>query len=161
MKQTIISTPSAPAAVGPYSQAVKFGRMVYTAGQVAIDPATATMSTGDISEQTHRVLQNLRAVLTAAGTGLENVVKTTVFLQDMGDFAAMNAVYEQYFGSAKPARSTVAVAGLPLQAKVEIEAVAFLPSKKQREKAKEKTKKEKKEKKEKKKEKKEKRKKKK
>jgi 2-iminobutanoate/2-iminopropanoate deaminase len=128
MNKEIINTQQAPAAVGPYSQAVRAGAFVYTAGQVALDPATGRMASGDITAQTDQVLRNLSAVLAAAGTSLAHVVKTTVFLQDMADFGAMNEVYGRYFDEGRPARSTVAVAGLPLGALVEIEAVAVLPA---------------------------------
>lgn len=127
MTRTRIHTEHAPAAVGPYSQAIRTGNMVFTAGQIALDPATGKLVADDITAQTERVLQNLQAVLEAAGSGLAFVVKTTVFLQDMGEFAAMNAVYGRYFPELPPARSTVAVAGLPLGARVEIEAVALAP----------------------------------
>lgn len=130
MKKTIVHTDKAPAAVGPYSQAVKIGELVYTAGQIALDPATGQIVEGDVQAQTEQVLQNLQAVLKAAGSSLKNVVKTTVFLQDMGDFAAMNEVYGRYFDKKPPARSTVQVAGLPLGAQVEIEAVALVKKKK-------------------------------
>lgn len=126
MTRTRIHTEHAPAAVGPYSQAIRTGNMVFTAGQIALDPATGKLVPGDIAAQTERVLQNLQAVLEAAGSGLGHVVKTTVFLQDMAEFAAMNAVYGRYFPDPPPARSTVAVAGLPLGARVEIEAVALV-----------------------------------
>lgn len=127
MTRTRIHTEHAPAAVGPYSQAIRTGNMVFTAGQIALDPATGKLVADDITAQTERVLQNLQAVLEAAGSGLAFVVKTTVFLQDMGEFAAMNAVYGRYFPELPPARSTVAVVGLPLGARVEIEAVALVP----------------------------------
>ncbi len=127
MNKQIIHTNDAPAAVGPYSQAVSTGTMLYTAGQVAIDPAVGKLIDGDVTAQTHQVMRNLMAVLKAAGTDLSHVVKTTVFLQDMADFAAMNAVYAAYFGPQPPARSTVAVAGLPVRARVEIEVVAMIP----------------------------------
>jgi 2-iminobutanoate/2-iminopropanoate deaminase len=130
MKKTIVHTDKAPAAVGPYSQAVKIGELVYTAGQIALDPATGQIVEGDVQAQTEQVLQNLRAVLKAAGSSLKNVVKTTVFLQDMGDFAAMNEVYGRYFTKNPPARSAVQVAALPLGAQVEIEAVALVKKKK-------------------------------
>lgn len=129
MKKTIVHTDKAPAAVGPYSQAVKIGELVYTAGQIALDPATGQIVEGDVQAQTERVLQNLQAVLKAAGSSLKSVVKTTVFLQDMGDFAAMNEVYGRYFDKKPPARSTVQVAGLPLGAQVEIEVVALVKKK--------------------------------
>jgi 2-iminobutanoate/2-iminopropanoate deaminase len=125
-KETIV-TDKAPAAVGPYSQGIKVGHLVYTAGQVAIDPAIGKMIDGDIKAQTDQVLRNLSAVLEAAGSSLANVVKTTVFLNDIGDYAAMNEVYAQYFSEAKPARSAFAVDKLPLGALVEIEAVGFIP----------------------------------
>lgn len=126
MEKQIIATPNAPAAVGPYSQAVKIGNMVYTAGQIALDPPTRKLVEGGVGPQTEQVLKNLMAVLVAAGTNLQNVVKTTVFLQSMGDFAAMNEVYGRYFGSNPPARSTVEVAKLPLNALVEIEVIAIV-----------------------------------
>jgi 2-iminobutanoate/2-iminopropanoate deaminase len=130
MKKKIVQTENAPAAVGPYSQAVKIGKLVYTAGQIPLDPATGKMVEGDVQAQTDRVLQNLQAVLEAAGSSLSNVVKTTVFLQDMADFAAMNEVYGRYFNEKPPARSAVEVAALPLGAQVEIEAVALVKKKK-------------------------------
>ena len=126
MSKEVISTKNAPAALGPYSQAISTGSMVFTAGQVAIDPATGKLLEDDITIQTEQVLKNLTAVLTAAGSSLENVVKCTVFLQDMGEFAAMNAVYGKYFTENPPARSAVQVAALPLGARVEIEAIAFV-----------------------------------
>jgi len=119
-----VSTKDAPAAIGPYSQAVIAGELVYTAGQIAIDPATGEVVRGGVAEQTERVMANLAAVLQAAGTGLGRVIKTTVFLQDMADFAEMNAVYARAFGNHRPARSTVAVAGLPKGVRVEIDVVA-------------------------------------
>jgi len=119
-----VTTDQAPAAIGPYSQATIVGDLVFTAGQVALDPATGTVIEGGIEAQTARVLENLAAVLAAAGSSLSQVVKTTVFLTDMADFPAMNQVYGQAFGDHKPARATVAVAGLPLGVRVEIEAVA-------------------------------------
>jgi 2-iminobutanoate/2-iminopropanoate deaminase len=126
MKRRIISTEHAPAAVGPYSQAVRVGKLIYTAGQIALDPASGKLVDGDITQQTEQVLLNLQAVLKAAGSSLKRVVKTTVFLQDIGDFAAMNAVYSQFFSQVPPARSAVQVAALPLGAQVEIEAVAVV-----------------------------------
>lgn len=125
--KTAISTPSAPAAIGPYSQAVRVGDFLYTSGQVALDPASGQIVAGGIVEQTTRVLDNLKAVLDAAGVNLSHVVKTVVFLKDMNDFAAMNAVYGEYLappGTVPPARSTVEVAGLPKDALVEIEMIA-------------------------------------
>ena len=122
----IVSTKHAPAALGPYSQAIRTDNMVFTAGQIALDPATGKMLEDDITIQTEQVLKNLTAVLEAAGTNLANVVKCTVFLQDMGEFAAMNAVYAQFFTENPPARSAVQVAALPLGARVEIEAIALV-----------------------------------
>ena len=125
--KTKIATQDAPAAIGPYSQAVRTGAMVFTSGQVALDPATGAMVAGGIAEQTVRALENLTAVLAAAGLTMANVIKTTVFLKDMGDFAAMNEVYARYLapeGVVAPARSTVEVARLPKDALVEIEVIA-------------------------------------
>lgn len=120
-----IQTDNAPRALGPYSQGTQWGGLIFTAGQVAIDPATGTFIGGDVSEQTRQVLKNLRAVLQAAGSDLTRVLKTTVFLTTMEDFAAMNAVYQEYMTGIFPARSTVAVVQLPLGALVEIECVAY------------------------------------
>jgi len=125
MQRTIISTTNAPAAVGPYSQAIRIGELVYTAGQIGLDPATGTIEGRTVEEQAHQVLRNLRAVLEAAGSGLDRVVKTTVYLADIKDFKAMNAVYATYFPSEPPARSAVQAAALPLGALVEIEAIAL------------------------------------
>jgi 2-iminobutanoate/2-iminopropanoate deaminase len=121
-----VKTSNAPAALGPYSQAIKAGGMVYTSGQIAIDPETGEFSGGGIAEQTDRVLKNVAAVLEAAGSSLDRVVKTLVFLADMDDFAAMNEVYAKFFPGAPPARSTVQAARLPRDARVEIEAVALV-----------------------------------
>lgn len=121
-----IQTDGAPAAIGPYSQAIVHAGLVFTAGQIPLDPATGELIGGDITEQTERVLQNLSAVLDAAGASLQSVVKTTVFLQDMGDFAAMNEVYGRFFGEHRPARSAVQAARLPRDVRVEIEAIAAL-----------------------------------
>jgi len=126
-----ISSSDAPAAIGPYSQAVRVGEFVYTSGQIAIDPATGGLVEGGVREQTQRVLDNLKAVLAAAETTLSQVVKTTVFLKDMGDFSAMNEIYARYLageGVVSPARSTVEVARLPKDALVEIEAIALVPA---------------------------------
>lgn len=120
----IISTSDAPAAVGPYSQAVVQGGLVYTAGQIALDPETMQLVGANVARQTERVFLNLQAVLEAAGASLQTVVKTTVFLSDMNDFAAMNEVYAAHFGEHRPARSTVQAAALPKGAAVEIEAIA-------------------------------------
>ena len=125
--KTAIATNDAPAAIGPYSQAVRVGDMLFTSGQIPIDPATGKLVSGDIAAQTTRVLENLKAVLAAAGIDMIHVVKTTVFLKDMKDFAAMNEVYAKYFapaGVVPPARSTVQVAALPKDALIEIECVA-------------------------------------
>jgi 2-iminobutanoate/2-iminopropanoate deaminase len=124
MPVEFVSTAQAPKAIGPYSQATVVNGLIYTAGQIALDPATTEVVAGDVPEQTERVMQNLRAILEAAGSSLSKVVKTTVFLTDMADFAAMNEVYARAFGEHRPARSTVAVAGLPRGVKVEIEVVA-------------------------------------
>lgn len=121
-----IHTEKAPQAIGPYSQAIATGGLVFSAGQVAIDPATGELVAGDTAAQTRQVLKNLTAVLAAAGTGLGQVVKTTVFLKNFDDFAAMNAVYAEAFGDHKPARSTVEVVRLPKNALVEIEAIAIV-----------------------------------
>lgn len=126
MKRKVIATGQAPAAVGPYSQGVRAGNLVFTAGQIGLDPATGRLVEGDIESQTRQVLRNLKAILEAAGASLGDVVKTTVFLVDMADFKAMNAVYAEFFGQQPPSRSTVQVSGLPLGARVEIEAVAVL-----------------------------------
>jgi 2-iminobutanoate/2-iminopropanoate deaminase len=125
MSKQVIFSENAPRAVGPYSHAIVANGMVFTAGQVGIDPAAGQMVAGGIREQTEQALKNVRAILKAAGTSLENVVKTTVFLQDMNDFAEMNSVYGTFFSENPPARSTVQVARLPLGALVEIEAVAL------------------------------------
>ncbi|MEA2173329.1 MAG: 2-iminobutanoate/2-iminopropanoate deaminase [Blastocatellia bacterium] len=128
MKQ-IIKTSDAPAAIGPYSQAVRAGDFVFASGQIPIDPRTGEFAPGGIAEQTEQVLRNLSAVLKAAGGGLEDVVKTTVFLADMNDFAAMNEVYGRYFSEgAPPARATVQAARLPRDARVEIEVIASIKS---------------------------------
>ncbi len=120
----IISTENAPGAIGPYSQAIKAGGMVYCSGQIPIDPLTGEFVSHDVAEQTEQVLKNLEAVLEAANTSLANVVKTTVFLADMNDFTVMNDVYARFFGENKPARATVQAARLPRDAKVEIDCIA-------------------------------------
>jgi 2-iminobutanoate/2-iminopropanoate deaminase len=120
----VIATDDAPAAIGPYSQGIVAGNLVFTAGQIPLDPATGELVDGDIGVQTGRVLNNLRAILEAAGSGLHHVLKTTVYLADMNDFPAMNAVYAEAFGTHRPARSTFAVKTLPKNARVEIDAVA-------------------------------------
>jgi 2-iminobutanoate/2-iminopropanoate deaminase len=126
--QQVVHTSSAPAAIGPYSQAVKVGDLVYTSGQIPVDPLTGKTVEGEIEEQTERAIANLQAVLLAAGSSLDRVVKTTVFLKDMHDFGAMNSVYAKHFageGVVAPARSTVEVARLPKDVLVEIEAIAI------------------------------------
>ena len=126
MNKETVHTDKAPKAIGPYEQAIKANGLVYTAGQIPIDPKTANFVAGGIKEQTRQVLENLKAVLEAAGSSLDRAVKATVFLKNMSDFAAMNEIYTEYLGSAKPARSTVAVAELPRDALVEIDLVALI-----------------------------------
>jgi 2-iminobutanoate/2-iminopropanoate deaminase len=126
MIRETISTDKAPKAIGPYEQAIKIGDFVYTAGQIPIDPQTGNLIAGTIAEQTRQVLENLKAVLEAAGSSLDKVIKATVFLKNMADFAALNEVYGEYLGKAKPARSTVAVADLPRGALVEIDLIAII-----------------------------------
>ncbi|RLE34624.1 MAG: hypothetical protein DRJ61_04790 [Acidobacteria bacterium] len=123
-QRSIVSTEKAPAAVGPYSQAVRIGDLVYTAGQIPLDPATGKMVSSVIGAQTRQVLTNLSAVLEAAGSGLDSIVKMTVFMTDLGQFAQMNAVYAEFFPGEPPARSAVEVVALPLGAMIEMEAVA-------------------------------------
>ncbi|MDD9955612.1 MAG: RidA family protein [Anaerolineaceae bacterium] len=126
MSRTIISAPDAPAALGPYSHAVCANGFVFTAGQVGIVPGSGTLAEGGVEAQTRQVMENISAVLRAAGSGPERVVKTTIFLASMDDFATVNGIYAQYFPQDPPSRSTVAVAGLPLGALVEIETVALV-----------------------------------
>ena len=121
----IISTENAPGAIGPYSQAVKAGNMIFCSGQIPIDPKTGEFVSDDVAEQTEQVLRNLNAVLEAAGSSLNNVVKTTVFLADMNDFVAMNEVYARFFSENKPARATAQAARLPKDARVEIDCIAL------------------------------------
>jgi 2-iminobutanoate/2-iminopropanoate deaminase len=121
----VIATQDAPQAIGPYSQAIKAGGLVFCSGQIALEPASGTIVAGNVAQQTERVIENLKAVLAAAGSGLERVVKTTVFLKNMGDFAAMNEVYGRYFKTAPPARSTVEAARLPRDVLVEIDVIAL------------------------------------
>jgi 2-iminobutanoate/2-iminopropanoate deaminase len=128
MERARISTTGAPAAIGPYSQAIASGQLVFASGQIALDPATGQLVEGDVRAQTRRALENLSAVLQAAGSSLAQVVKTTVFLTTMGNFTAMNEVYGEFFAGDPPARSTVAVAELPRNALVEVEAVALRPA---------------------------------
>ena len=122
----IISTSNAPAAIGPYSQAIKAGNLLFISGQVPLDPATGAVVEGDITVQTRRVLDNVKAILTQAGADFSNVVKTTVFLRDMNDFVPMNRVYAEYYPENCPARSAVQVARLPKDVSVEIETIAYL-----------------------------------
>jgi 2-iminobutanoate/2-iminopropanoate deaminase len=122
--KTIISTAEAPAAIGPYSQAVRVGSTLYCAGQIPLDPKTGQIVSQDITEQTKRVMQNITAVLAAAGSSFDRVVKTTIFLTDFADFQTVNEIYGSYFKSDPPARSTVQVAALPKNARVEIEVIA-------------------------------------
>jgi 2-iminobutanoate/2-iminopropanoate deaminase len=123
--RTVVQTSAAPAAIGPYSQAIRSGDLVITAGQVGIEPGSGEIVDGGAAEQAERALRNLTAILDAAGTSPERVIKTTVFLADMADFATVNEVYSRHFSAPFPARSTVAVAGLPKGALVEIEAIAL------------------------------------
>jgi 2-iminobutanoate/2-iminopropanoate deaminase len=124
--QRIIATERAPRAIGPYSQAVAHNGLLYLSGQIALDPATGLLIEGDVAAQTERVLENLKAVLEAAGSSLGRVLKTTVYLKDLGEFVRMNEVYGRYFPENPPARATVEVARLPREARVEIEAVAWI-----------------------------------
>lgn len=128
MTKRVISTTDAPAAIGPYSQAIAIDNLLFTAGQIALDPVTMTVVSGDVAAQAEQVMKNLAAICVAAGASLQDVVKTTVFLQDMSDFQAMNEVYARHFGENRPARSTVAVRGLPRDVRVEIEAIVRLPN---------------------------------
>jgi len=121
----IISTTTSPKAIGPFSQAIRAGGFVFVSGQLPIDPATGEIVSGDISFQTERVIENLKTVLAAAGSSISKVVKTTIFLQDLGDYSAVNDVYARYFSSAPPARSTVEIARLPRDARIEIELMAL------------------------------------
>lgn len=121
-----VSTSAAPAAIGPYSQAITAGDFLFASGQIPLDPATGALITGGIAEQTHQVLKNLAGVLAAAGVGFDKVVKTTVYLADMGDFAAVNEIYATYFPQPAPARATVQAARLPRDVRVEIDLIAYL-----------------------------------
>ncbi|MCS6801856.1 MAG: RidA family protein [Chloroflexota bacterium] len=127
MDRQIIATSAAPAAIGPYSQAVGWDRFLFLSGQIPLDPATGQLVDGDIAAQTRRVMENVRAVLAAAGLDLRHVVRTTIFLADLDDFATVNAVYGEYFPVDPPARSTVQVARLPRDARIEIDAIAVRP----------------------------------
>jgi 2-iminobutanoate/2-iminopropanoate deaminase len=129
MSKKIIYTKNAPQPIGPYSQTIKLSgekSLIYTSGQIAIDPPSGVIIDGDIKTQTRRVMENIKALLEEAGTDLSHVIKTTVFLKSMDEFADMNEVYAEYFGNSKPARSTVEVARLPKDAKVEIEVIAYI-----------------------------------
>ena len=126
MNKEVVATDKAPKAIGPYVQAIKVGEFVYASGQIPLDPKTGNLVEGDIRVQTRRALENLKAVLEASGSSLDRVVKATVFLKNIGDFAAMNEVYDEFLGQAKPARSTVAVADLPRGALVEIDLIALV-----------------------------------
>jgi 2-iminobutanoate/2-iminopropanoate deaminase len=125
MKREAVSTKNAPAAIGPYSQGIKAGGFVYVSGQIPMSPDTQEMVTGDIKAQAEQVMENVGAILEAAGSSYDKIVKTTIFLTDMGDFAAVNEVYGKYFSENPPARATIAVAQLPRSAAVEVEAVAL------------------------------------
>jgi 2-iminobutanoate/2-iminopropanoate deaminase len=126
MDRNVIKTTYAPAAVGPYSQAIKTGDMVFVSGQIPLDPKTGEIVAGDVQDQTRQALNNLKAVLVASGASLSNVVKTTVFITDMGQFAAVNEIYSEFFAADPPARSCVQVGALPRGAEVEVEAIAVL-----------------------------------
>lgn len=126
MAREIVQTENAPGAIGPYSQAMKVGNLVYTAGQIPLDPATGQLVEGDVTAQSERVMQNVAAILEAAGSSMDNIVKTTCFLTDLANFAAFNDVYAKHMGDNRPARSTIQVAGLPAGAQVEVEVVAEL-----------------------------------
>jgi len=127
MPRAVITTERAPRAIGPYEQAIRIDGFIFTSGQIALDPTTGKLIDGDISAQTRRVLENLKAVLEAGGSSLDRVVKATVYLTDLSTFSKMNEVYAEYLGHVKPARSTVGVASLPLGASVEIELIALAP----------------------------------
>lgn len=124
--RTIVSTDKAPGAIGPYSQAVKTDSLVFVSGQLALDPATGNLVNGDIQSETRRAMENLRQILEAAGSSLERIVKTTLFIKDMNDFPLINAVYDEFFKQDPPARACVEVARLPKDAHVEVEAVALI-----------------------------------
>jgi 2-iminobutanoate/2-iminopropanoate deaminase len=124
VKREAVSTPSAPPAIGPYSQAIRAGGLLFVSGQIPLDPATGAMVEGDLAAQTHQVFQNLGAILHAAGASFDNVVRTTVYLADMNDFPAMNEIYAMYFSPPAPARATVQAARLPRDARVEIDLIA-------------------------------------
>ncbi len=129
MNKKVISTKEAPQAIGPYSQAIQAGEFLFVSGQIAIDPASGSLESGDIRSQTRRVLENINAILSAAGSSLEAVVKTTIFLKSMTDFSAVNEIYGGYFQENRPARATVEVSSLPKGAAVEIDAIAYIGKK--------------------------------
>ena len=124
MQKKIVATPNAPAAIGPYSQAIRIGDFLYTSGQISLDPETMKMVTGDIEVETEKVLKNIETILKADGLDLNNIIKTTVYLTDLSEFTRMNQVYEKFFSETKPARACVQVTALPKGAKVEIDAIA-------------------------------------
>lgn len=126
MKKVIISTEEAPSAIGPYSQAVKAGHFLFVSGQLPINPETGDLVSGSIKEKTGMVIENIKVILEKAGTDLDSVVKTTIFLTDMSDFSAVNSIYTRYFGNSPPARSTMQVAALPKGAEIEMEVVALV-----------------------------------
>jgi 2-iminobutanoate/2-iminopropanoate deaminase len=126
MQMDTVATDLAPKAIGPYSQAIRTGGMLYTSGQIALDPATGNLVTGSFEQQARRVLENLKAILTAAGTDFSRVVKATVYVTDLGDFQTLNSIYASYFGDHKPARTTVQVAALPKGGALEIDLIALL-----------------------------------
>ena len=128
MIKRTIQTEQAPAAIGPYSQAIRIGDFLYTSGQIALDPESGMFLSGEIEEETEQTLKNISAILQAGGVNFENVIKTTVYLSDLNDFTRMNQVYEKYFSKNKPARACVQVAALPKGAKIEIDAIASCPS---------------------------------
>ena len=124
MQKKIVAAPKAPAAIGPYSQAIRIGDFLYTSGQISLDPETMKMITGDIEVETEKVLKNIETILKADGLDLNNIIKTTVYLTDLSEFTRMNQVYDKFFSETKPARACVQVAALPKGAKVEIDAIA-------------------------------------
>ncbi|MCX7951371.1 MAG: RidA family protein [Clostridiales bacterium] len=126
MEKVVISTNNAPAAIGPYSQAIRFGNMVFTSGQIPLNPQTGELVVDDVRKAARQSLENVKAILEAAGTSMDNVIKTVIFLKDINDFAAVNEVYGEYFKEKMPARSTVQVGKLPKDALVEIEAIAYI-----------------------------------
>ncbi|MCX7694395.1 MAG: RidA family protein [Caloramator sp.] len=126
MEKVVISTNNAPAAIGPYSQAIRYGNLVFTSGQIPINPHTGELVTNDVKLAARQSLENVKAILEAAGTSMDNVIKTVIFLKDINDFAAVNEVYGEYFKEKMPARSTVQVGKLPKDALVEIEAIAYI-----------------------------------